>query len=46
MLLELSGAGLPSEETELCIEKDDRTDFTDGYKNLTREFYLKFFLYD
>ena len=26
----------------LCIEKDDRSDFTDEYKHLTREFYLKF----
>ncbi len=42
ILFELSDSGTATEETTLCIEKDDRTDFTEEYKQLTREFYLKF----
>jgi len=29
-------------ERRLCIEKPDRSDYTDAYKQLTKEFYLKF----
>ena len=29
-------------EELLCIEKSDRSDYTDDYKQLTRDFYLKF----
>ena len=29
-------------EERLCIEKADKSDFTDEYKQLTKEFYLKF----
>jgi len=29
-------------EERLCIEKSDRSDYTDEYKQLTKEFYLKF----
>ena len=31
----------PSDEKTLCIEKEDRSDFTDEYKHLTEDFYLK-----
>ena len=42
MLVELSKTKYPSDEKTLCIEKDDRSDFTGEYKYLTKEFYLKF----
>ena len=29
-------------ENRLCIEKTDRSDYTDAYKQLTKDFYLKF----
>ena len=32
----------PPDEKNLCIEKEDRSDFTDEYKQLTGDFYLKF----
>jgi tRNA1Val (adenine37-N6)-methyltransferase len=31
-----------SPENRLCIEKADRSDFTNAYKELTKDFYLKF----
>ena len=42
MLLELSKTKCLPEEIYLCIEKLDRSDYTDEYKQLTKEFYLKF----
>ena len=49
MLVELShsspfstGEGTGVRSQTLCIEKADRSDFTDDYKHLTRAFYLKF----
>ena len=44
MLLEFSplSFGERSGVRLLCIEKDDRSDYTDEYKHLTGDFYLKF----
>ena len=46
MLVELSKTPLQFSETDsehrLCIEKADRSDYTDAYKELTKDFYLKF----
>lgn len=48
MLVELSRSSPLScseelgERLSLCIEKANRADFTDEYKHLTRDFYLKF----
>ena len=42
ILIELSKTEYPPENQELCIEKADRSDYTDEYKQLTKEFYLKF----
>jgi len=42
ILLELSKTEYPLDQQSLCIEKDDRSDYTDDYKQLTKDFYLKF----
>ena len=42
MLVELSRYVCPADEKTLYIEKVDRSDYTDEYKNLTKAFYLKF----
>ena len=46
MLIELSKTTAQFYETwsenKLCIEKADRSDYTDAYKQLTKDFYLKF----
>ena len=42
ILVELSKTEYPHDEEILCIEKPDRSDYTDAYKQLTREFYLNF----
>ena len=42
MFVEFSKTAGDGDEQFLCIEKADRTDYTDEYKSLTREFYLKF----
>ena len=42
MLVELSKSEHPQNNQILCIEKADRSDYTEEYKQLTKEFYLKF----
>ena len=42
MLVELSKMPPARSEQRLYIEKADRSDYTDAYKELTQEFYLKF----
>ncbi len=42
MLVEFSKTECLLEERTLCIEQTDRSDYTDEYKQLTKEFYLKF----
>lgn len=42
MFVAFSSADGPVDEQALCIEKADRTDYTDEYKHLTKDFYLKF----
>ena len=42
MLVELSKIEYMRNDQALYIEKADRTDYTDEYKQLTKEFYLKF----
>jgi len=42
ILVELSKSGYSQEDQTLCIEKEDRSGDTDEYKQLTKEFYLKF----
>ena len=42
ILLELSKTERQPENQTLCIEKADRSDYTDDYKRLTKDFYLKF----
>ena len=42
MLLEMSKTEHPQNSQTLYIEKADRSDFTDEYKQLTKDFYLKF----
>ena len=42
MLLEFSKAEYPQNEQTLCIEKTDRSDYTEEYKQLTQNFYIKF----
>jgi len=42
MLVELSKSEYPRNDQTLCIEKADRSDYTDEYKQLTKAFYLKF----
>jgi tRNA1Val (adenine37-N6)-methyltransferase len=42
MLVELSGTEYPPQEDMLCIQQTARADYTDEYRRLTGEFYLKF----
>lgn len=42
MLIELSKEYLIPQELILCVEQENRSDFTDEYKHLTKDFYLKF----
>ena len=42
ILAELSKTEHPRNDQTLCIEKADRSDYTDEYKQLTKDFYLKF----
>ncbi|MDR2037105.1 MAG: methyltransferase [Bacteroidales bacterium] len=42
LLLELSKTNGSVESSILSIENHERTDFTDAYKEMTREFYVKF----
>ena len=42
ILVELSKTEYPPDAQTLCIEKACRSDFTDEYRQLTRDFYLKF----
>ena len=41
-IVEFSKIKYQQDHQKLCIEKSDRSDYTDAYKKLTREFYLKF----
>jgi len=42
IMLELSKTEFSPENQKLCIEKADRSDYTEEYKQLTKDFYLKF----
>ena len=42
ILVELSKTRYPENLQTLCIEKTDLSDYTDEYKQLTKDFYLKF----
>jgi len=42
MLLEFSRTKQKLLETTICIENNERHDYTNEYKTLTKDFYLKF----